>query len=175
MWHRYRGFADKLKEVWGEAVAGSSSLADSLDRCAEGLDKCNRTEFGNVKKKIKELKDNLLSLAKVLRTSSVVDKERKLRDKIDEFRPGKIIHQPLSVRLLEQLANSVPCGADESRNTEEAAANGGGNCLTPRGKRFRIPEIETCPPEPKKIRRMNTSPCTKLKRPPIAFFFLHLS
>ncbi|KAL9679876.1 hypothetical protein QQ045_017747 [Rhodiola kirilowii] len=77
--------------------------------------------------------------------------------------------------LLEQLAKSVPCGADESRNNteEEAAADGGGgggNCLTPKGKRFRIPEIETCPPAPKKIRRMNTSPCTKLKRPPIAFF-----
>lgn len=43
------------------------------------------------------------------------------------------------------------------------------NCLTPKGKRFRIPEIETCPAAPKKSRRMDTSPC-KLKRLPITFF-----
>uniref|UniRef100_A0A7N0THW6 Uncharacterized protein n=1 Tax=Kalanchoe fedtschenkoi TaxID=63787 RepID=A0A7N0THW6_KALFE len=40
--------------------------------------------------------------------------------------------------------------------------------LTPKGKRFRIPEIESCPAAPKKMR---TSPPRKLKRSaPIAFF-----
>ncbi|KAL2510837.1 Uncharacterized protein Adt_16437 [Abeliophyllum distichum] len=41
------------------------------------------------------------------------------------------------------------------------------SCSTPKAERFRIPEIKTCPPAPKK-RRIVTS-CS-LRRSPIAFF-----
>ncbi|KAK7278905.1 hypothetical protein RJT34_23944 [Clitoria ternatea] len=41
-------------------------------------------------------------------------------------------------------------------------------CFTPKGKRFRIPEMLTCPPAPKK-RRSVTFTCSS-KRSPIAFF-----
>ncbi|RDX72980.1 Cyclin-dependent protein kinase inhibitor SMR13, partial [Mucuna pruriens] len=40
-------------------------------------------------------------------------------------------------------------------------------CSTPKGKRFRIPEVLTCPPAPKKRRVAIT--CSS-KRSPIAFF-----
>ncbi|XP_050221320.1 cyclin-dependent protein kinase inhibitor SMR13 [Mercurialis annua] len=40
-------------------------------------------------------------------------------------------------------------------------------CSTPKAKKFRIPEIETCPPAPKKQRVISN--CS-LKRRPIAFF-----
>ncbi|PIN00856.1 hypothetical protein CDL12_26636 [Handroanthus impetiginosus] len=41
------------------------------------------------------------------------------------------------------------------------------SCSTPKAERYRIPEIQTCPPAPKK-RRMSTS-CS-LRRTSIAFF-----
>ncbi|KAM7523414.1 hypothetical protein LguiA_013316 [Lonicera macranthoides] len=41
-------------------------------------------------------------------------------------------------------------------------------CSTPKAKKFRIPEILTCPPAPKK-RRPSTSNCS-LRRNPISFF-----
>jgi len=40
-------------------------------------------------------------------------------------------------------------------------------CCTPKGKRFRIPEVSTCPPAPKKRRVAIT--CST-KKSPIAFF-----
>ncbi|KAG8388998.1 hypothetical protein BUALT_Bualt02G0183700 [Buddleja alternifolia] len=43
-------------------------------------------------------------------------------------------------------------------------------CSTPKAKRFRIPEIQTCPPAPKK-RRIVTSTCSPRRtNTPIAFF-----
>ena len=44
---------------------------------------------------------------------------------------------------------------------------GGGGCSTPKGQRFRIPEMMTCPPAPKKQRVISN--CS-LQRSPIAFF-----
>ena len=40
-------------------------------------------------------------------------------------------------------------------------------CATPKAKRFRIPEVQTCPPAPKKRRVV---PNCSSKRSPIAFF-----
>lgn len=42
------------------------------------------------------------------------------------------------------------------------------DCSTPKAKRFRIPEVLTCPPAPKK-RRVNP-PCSSINRSPIALF-----
>ncbi|KAI9196533.1 hypothetical protein LWI28_024738 [Acer negundo] len=42
-------------------------------------------------------------------------------------------------------------------------------CSTPKAERFRIPEIVTCPPAPKKQRVMTSSNCS-LHRTPIAFY-----
>ncbi|XP_044483722.1 cyclin-dependent protein kinase inhibitor SMR13-like [Mangifera indica] len=41
-------------------------------------------------------------------------------------------------------------------------------CSTPRAERYRIPEIVTCPPAPKKQRVVSN--CSSLQRTPIAFF-----
>ncbi|KAM6596632.1 cyclin-dependent protein kinase inhibitor SMR9-like [Cannabis sativa] len=41
-------------------------------------------------------------------------------------------------------------------------------CSTPKGKRFRIPDVVTCPPAPKKQRVISTN--FSLQRTPIAFF-----
>ncbi|TYI25837.1 hypothetical protein ES332_A05G075300v1 [Gossypium tomentosum] len=42
-------------------------------------------------------------------------------------------------------------------------------CSTPKAQRYRIPEIHTCPPAPKK-RRSVPSNCSLQRTPPIAFF-----
>ncbi|GLT74841.1 hypothetical protein SLA2020_466090 [Shorea laevis] len=44
----------------------------------------------------------------------------------------------------------------------------GSPCSTPKAQRFRIPEIHTCPPAPKKQRVLSN--CSFQKRKPIAFF-----
>ncbi|KAK1390810.1 Cyclin-dependent protein kinase inhibitor SMR [Heracleum sosnowskyi] len=49
-------------------------------------------------------------------------------------------------------------------------------CSTPKGKKFRIPRINKCPPAPMKRRPSSStninvsSSCTSLKRSPISFF-----
>lgn len=53
------------------------------------------------------------------------------------------------------------------KEKEEVEACSGG-CSTPKAKRFRIPELLTCPPAPKK--RRVTSNCTSSNKIPIAFF-----
>ncbi|XP_061353780.1 cyclin-dependent protein kinase inhibitor SMR9-like [Gastrolobium bilobum] len=52
----------------------------------------------------------------------------------------------------------------EEDNKEDKSTHG---CSTPKAKRFRIPEVLTCPPAPKKRR---VTPTCSLNRSPIAFF-----
>ncbi|XP_059668912.1 cyclin-dependent protein kinase inhibitor SMR9-like [Cornus florida] len=59
--------------------------------------------------------------------------------------------------------NFIPTAT--SSPTEKSAPSPG--CSTPKAQRFRIPEILTCPPAPKK--RRIVSNCS-LQRTPIAFF-----
>ncbi|KAL1332641.1 hypothetical protein HN51_061425 [Arachis hypogaea] len=46
----------------------------------------------------------------------------------------------------------------------------GGCCSTPKGEKFRIPEISTCPPAPKKQRVISSSSNCSLRRSPLSFF-----
>ncbi|KAK3032974.1 hypothetical protein RJ639_035802 [Escallonia herrerae] len=69
---------------------------------------------------------------------------------------------------LVQSENEAPCGKKSSDNItkiDDAEFNGG--CSTPKAQKYRIPEIVTCPPAPKK--RRVASSCS-LRRSPIAFF-----
>lgn len=58
-------------------------------------------------------------------------------------------------------------GEEEEEEEEEEEASSRNGCCTPKGKRFRIPEILTCPPAPKKRR---VTPNCLTKRSPIAYF-----
>ncbi|KAE8731620.1 putative heteroproteinous nuclear ribonucleoprotein [Hibiscus syriacus] len=68
---------------------------------------------------------------------------------------------PVSEDLRSQMD-----GFDHSEGVDDMAT--ARPCSTPKAKRFRIPEIDTCPPAPKK-RRSLPSNCP-LRRTPIAFF-----
>ncbi|CAL0309693.1 unnamed protein product [Lupinus luteus] len=43
------------------------------------------------------------------------------------------------------------------------------SCSTPKGQKFKIPEISTCPPAPKKPRVVSSN-CSLLRSPPLSFF-----
>ncbi|KAL2535804.1 cyclin-dependent protein kinase inhibitor SMR9-like [Forsythia ovata] len=69
--------------------------------------------------------------------------------------------KPSSNDSLKIDSGSIDC--DQSIDMLSTSSS----CSTPKAERFRIPEIKTCPPAPKK-RRIVTS-CS-LRRSPIAFF-----
>jgi|UniRef100_A0A2N9IRK5 hypothetical protein len=56
---------------------------------------------------------------------------------------------------------------DDQINSEGVELTSSSGCSTPKAQRFRIPEILTCPPAPKKQRVVSN--CS-LQRSPIAFF-----
>ncbi|TKY53328.1 hypothetical protein E2542_SST24855 [Spatholobus suberectus] len=66
--------------------------------------------------------------------------------------------------MARPCATPTSSGTKELKGEEDICSRG---CSTPKGKRFRIPEVLTCPPAPKK--RRVTITCSS-KRSPIAFF-----
>ncbi|KAE8734761.1 hypothetical protein F3Y22_tig00000715pilonHSYRG00136 [Hibiscus syriacus] len=78
-------------------------------------------------------------------------------------KPNKINTQttsPVSEDLRSEMDGLDHNGVDDIANASP--------CSTPKAQRFRIPEIDTCPPAPKKQRSLPSN-CS-LRRTPIAFF-----
>ncbi|CAJ2640192.1 cyclin-dependent protein kinase inhibitor SMR13 [Trifolium pratense] len=77
----------------------------------------------------------------------------------------------------EMITNVLPssCLSKNSSREEEKmeisevidVSNSNSPCSTPKGQKFRIPEISTCPPAPKKQRVVSN--CS-LRRSPLSFF-----
>ncbi|KAF5937216.1 hypothetical protein HYC85_024722 [Camellia sinensis] len=72
----------------------------------------------------------------------------------------------------EEASVDLAAKSSSSTTTTTATTDGGvdvttSGCSTPKGQRFQIPEISTCPPAPKKQRVLSN--CS-LRRTPIAFF-----
>ncbi|XP_022148810.1 cyclin-dependent protein kinase inhibitor SMR15-like [Momordica charantia] len=67
----------------------------------------------------------------------------------------------------KQQQQKLPAPATENDVVQCSNDDIDGGCSTPRAERFRIPEIVTCPPAPKKQRPV--SDCS-FRRSPIAFF-----
>ncbi|MED6204604.1 hypothetical protein PIB30_010458 [Stylosanthes scabra] len=60
---------------------------------------------------------------------------------------------------------------DRPYDDEEVIDVVGSRCSTPKGNKFRIPEISTCPPAPKKQRVISSSSSNcSLRRSPLSFF-----
>ncbi|KAI3409351.1 uncharacterized protein J3R85_019424 [Psidium guajava] len=58
----------------------------------------------------------------------------------------------------------------DHNSTNEAAIGMDLSCSTPKGKRFCIPKIQTCPPAPMKKRVRDSDCLSSLHRSPISFF-----
>lgn len=66
---------------------------------------------------------------------------------------------------IKELSKINENEVDEDDNDVSTSSGG---CSTPKAQRFRIPEIMTCPPAPKKQRVV--SDCSTFRRSPIAFY-----
>ncbi|XP_070018224.1 cyclin-dependent protein kinase inhibitor SMR9-like [Nicotiana sylvestris] len=84
--------------------------------------------------------------------------------------------QPLKKNEEEKSAIISPCKSPckedllKRNNNEMELEN---ICSTPKAERFKIPEIKTCPPAPKKRRIVSSSTsssCHSLRRNPVTFF-----
>lgn len=83
--------------------------------------------------------------------------------------------QPLKKN--EEISTISPCKTSLKNNSTMIDGSNCSNeycCSTPKAKRYQIPEIKTCPPAPKKKRRIlsTSSKCntSSLKRTPISLF-----
>nr|AFK43069.1 unknown [Lotus japonicus] len=83
-------------------------------------------------------------------------------------RPSKKQH-PQSQKLEAFSANSSSSSSKDSSKDSEVAEVSTISvcCSTPKGQKFKIPEISTCPPAPKKPRVLSNR---SLRRSPLAFF-----
>ncbi|KAL0459196.1 UNVERIFIED_CONTAM: Cyclin-dependent protein kinase inhibitor SMR13 [Sesamum latifolium] len=80
-----------------------------------------------------------------------------------------------SNNLQTSLKNQEPSVVSPATSTTKPSTDVGSvdnisACSTPKGRRFRIPEIKTCPPAPKKRRVFTAAGCNSLRRTPVAFF-----
>ncbi|KAE8656683.1 putative heteroproteinous nuclear ribonucleoprotein [Hibiscus syriacus] len=98
------------------------------------------------------------------KTTRKASKHRRRRDTKKLVKSNNFNTQTTSP-VSEDLRSEMD-GFDHSEGVDDIAT--ACPCSTPKAKRFRIPEIDTCPPAPKK-RRPLPSNCS-LRRTPIAFF-----
>lgn len=78
--------------------------------------------------------------------------KKKNHELTDQETPSKVSNSPLNL-------DGIDFGMIDASNSP---------CATPKAEKFRIPEITTCPPAPKKRRVLKR--CSSLRRNPIAFF-----
>lgn len=82
--------------------------------------------------------------------------------------------QPLKKN--EEISTISPCKTSLKNNSTMIDGSNSSNeycCSTPKAKRYQIQEIKTCPPAPKKKRRLLSSKScntSSLKRTPISLF-----
>ncbi|MBA0858182.1 hypothetical protein Goshw_022556 [Gossypium schwendimanii] len=69
--------------------------------------------------------------------------------------------------VLEELPSNSSTITSDNLSEMEGSTTTASPCSTPKAQRFRIPEMDTCPPAPKKQRVLSN--CS-LQRTPVAFF-----
>ncbi|XP_027351087.1 cyclin-dependent protein kinase inhibitor SMR9-like [Abrus precatorius] len=83
---------------------------------------------------------------------------------LEETKQHKSMTRPCEYATSSSFQEQQGTKNVEEDNEEDFCSSG---CATPKGKRFRIPEVLTCPSAPKKRRVM---PNCSSNRPPITFF-----
>ncbi|KAL9675743.1 hypothetical protein QQ045_003949 [Rhodiola kirilowii] len=84
MWLRHKEFKDVVKDAWRSHSSGLS-LSEKLERCMEDLNQWGTSTFGSVKKKIKDLKENIQCIRAGPRTEEMASLEAKLSEELDEW------------------------------------------------------------------------------------------
>ncbi|KAK7336575.1 hypothetical protein VNO77_17120 [Canavalia gladiata] len=96
--------------------------------------------------------------------ASASTRTRMKRQKLEETKQQKPMTRTCEFATSSSNQEQQGVKNFEEDNEEYVCSSG---CATPKGKRFRIPEVLTCPPAPKKRRVM---PNCSSNRSPIAFF-----
>ncbi|KAL9669415.1 hypothetical protein QQ045_006962 [Rhodiola kirilowii] len=86
MWLRQKDFGDVVKEAWQNSGGDSQSLSSRLQQCGEYLKRWNRKVFGQVKTKMRNLKEQLDLIRMKPREESVLKEEEYLVSQLDEWR-----------------------------------------------------------------------------------------
>ncbi|KAL9665924.1 hypothetical protein QQ045_000245 [Rhodiola kirilowii] len=85
MWHKHEEFPEVAHRAWMKAQEEGGSITDKLGCCANELDQWNKSEFGNVQKRLKEIDKRLKNIREGPRTQTVVSEEQKLCAYRDEW------------------------------------------------------------------------------------------
>ncbi|CAM8948389.1 unnamed protein product [Rhodiola kirilowii] len=86
MWLRQKDFGDVAKEAWLNSGGDGQSLANRLYHCGEYLKRWNGKVFGQVKTKMRTLKEHLELVRMKPREESVIREEELLVSQLDEWR-----------------------------------------------------------------------------------------
>ncbi|KAL9676085.1 hypothetical protein QQ045_004298 [Rhodiola kirilowii] len=86
MWLRQKDFGDIAKEAWLNSSGDSQSLTNRLHQCGEYIKRWNGEVFGQVKTKVRILKEKLESIRKMPRDESVIMDEEDLVSQLNEWR-----------------------------------------------------------------------------------------
>jgi hypothetical protein len=76
------------------------------------------------------------------------------------------------ITSFSSVENSEPEAKVEEKVicSSSSSSSSSSGCCTPKAKRFRIPEMLTCPPAPKKRKVNPSEACLSINRSPIALF-----
>ncbi|CAM8958980.1 unnamed protein product [Rhodiola kirilowii] len=84
MWLRHERFKEEVRSCWISQSSGSS-LSEKLKKCMQHLHQWNSSAFGNVKKKVENLKEKIQQIRVSPRTEETAAIEANLMDELDEW------------------------------------------------------------------------------------------
>ncbi|KAL9677785.1 hypothetical protein QQ045_015621 [Rhodiola kirilowii] len=84
MWLRNEGFREVVGASWN-SQPHNCSLSQKLKACMQDLSRWGSETFGNVKRRINDLKDNIQHLRGLPRTEERAQEEMKLTEELDEW------------------------------------------------------------------------------------------
>ncbi|KAL9683131.1 hypothetical protein QQ045_014947 [Rhodiola kirilowii] len=84
MWLRHVQFKEEVRQFWSSS-SSNVPLSRKLKQCMDHLSHWNASTFGNVKKKIKALKESIQQIRSSPRTDENVDTEARLSEELDEW------------------------------------------------------------------------------------------
>ncbi|KAL9680477.1 hypothetical protein QQ045_018356 [Rhodiola kirilowii] len=84
MWLRHERFKEMVETLWKFQHPGGP-LSRKLKDCMQGLSRWGDETFGNVRKRIKNLKEEIQRLRGINRTEEIVQEEKRLAEELDEW------------------------------------------------------------------------------------------
>ncbi|KAK2400602.1 cyclin-dependent protein kinase inhibitor SMR9 [Trifolium repens] len=104
-----------------------------------------------------------------MKLQKVLNEDRKQK-KAKEISAFKCVSTSVITSSFSSVENTEPEAKVEEKVICSSSSSSSSGCCTPKAKRFRIPEMLTCPPAPKKRKVNPSEACLSINRSPIALF-----